>query len=75
MAAHPSIAEVRRLAQAHKLQRCIVYFTRADGQIGYTSYGQTRALCESTRRVADRLWQPYTEAVMAETEDWLSKSY
>lgn len=64
----PSIGEARRLAMKHDLQRCIVFFTAADGRAGYVSYGKTRALCEGTRRVADAMWDGFTDAVVHEED-------
>ena len=64
----PSIGEARSLATKHDLQRCIVFFTTADGHVGYASYGKTRALCEGTQRIADDLWENFKDAVVHEED-------
>lgn len=63
---YPRISDASKLAKQHGLLRCIVFYTGADGRIGYASYGQTRALCESTRKVADAMWEQYEEAAADE---------
>jgi hypothetical protein len=56
---YPSVSDARRIAKQHDLLRCVVFFTGVDGRIGYASYGKTRQLCDSTRSVADALWNKY----------------
>lgn len=66
MPTYPSIAEAREIAARHNLSRCIVFFEAGDGRIGYASYGKTRVLCESTRRIADKMWDDFAELVVRE---------
>ena len=54
-----TIDEAKNLAAQYGLVRVIVYFEQADGKIGYTSYGKTKALCEGTRRIADGMWDRF----------------
>jgi len=69
---YPSVSDARSLAKKHGLQRCIVFFTGADGRIGYASYGADKHLCESTRDVADSLWEPYIQATLGLREQRLA---
>lgn len=66
---YPAVSEVRKLAKKHELLRCVVFFTAADGRMGYTSFGKTQSLCESTRRVADGLWSKYRELTNREAAE------
>ncbi len=61
MPTYPNITDARRLAVTHNLKRCVIFFTGPDGRIGYASYGKTKALCASTRRVADGMWDQWTK--------------
>jgi hypothetical protein len=53
MANIPSIQNAKSIAKRHKLRRCVILFETDAGQVGYSSYGETKALCESTREVMD----------------------
>ncbi len=64
----PSIGEARTLATKHDLERCIVFFTTADGRAGYVSYGKTRALCGGTQLIADAMWDRFNDAVRHEED-------
>ena len=58
--ADPSVNDARALARKHNLARCVVFFTTSNGRIGYASYGKTRQLCDSTRQLADRMWDHWS---------------
>lgn len=53
---YPSIGDARRQAGKHKLRRCVILFETEKGQVGYSSYGETRALCASTREIMDEIF-------------------
>lgn len=48
------IDAARSFAQRHGLPTVILFYELPDGRLGYTSYGQTKALCGRARRLADR---------------------
>lgn len=52
---HPLISDARQLGQRDGCSRVIVIFQLRNGRAGYASWGATRGLCESTRRIADQL--------------------
>ena len=49
----PSINDAKKLAKAHNLRRCVILFETDEGRVGYSSYGETKAVCQSTRRIMD----------------------
>ena len=51
------ISKIRNLAKAHGLPTVIVLYELDDGRLGYTSYGETKALCGRARRLADRAFE------------------
>lgn len=52
----PSIEDARRFAKANGLRRCVLLFELGDGRVGYTSYGETKALCCATREIMDEIF-------------------
>lgn len=57
----PEVAIARDYAKKFGQKRVIILFD--DGErCGYTSYGETRALCDSAKRIAEHVWEPFLEA-------------
>jgi hypothetical protein len=52
----PEVAVARDAAKRLGADRCVLIYTKPDGVIGAASYGKTRALCEATKPVCDRLF-------------------
>lgn len=52
----PSIGDAKQLAAKNRLRRCVILFETEEGQVGYSSYGKTRALCQSTREIMDEIF-------------------
>lgn len=53
----PSIGDAKRIAKANGLRRCVILFETDDGRVGYSSYGETKELCKSTREVMDEVFE------------------
>jgi hypothetical protein len=51
----PEVAVARDAAKRLGADRIVLTYTTKAGQIGYASYGETKALCAETKRLADRL--------------------
>ncbi|HMN97404.1 MAG TPA: hypothetical protein PKC43_06390 [Phycisphaerales bacterium] len=54
-------ADAMERAAGTRIDRCIVLYTTADGALGYASFGRTRALCASARKVADAAYEHVME--------------
>lgn len=52
----PSKGDAKRIAKMNYLRRCVILFETDKGQVGYSSYGETKALCQSTREIMDELF-------------------
>lgn len=52
----PSIGDAKRIAKANGLKRCVILFETGEGRVGYSSYGETKELCVSTREVMDEVF-------------------
>lgn len=52
----PEVALVRDAANKLGADRAVIVYTTPSGQIGYASYGSTKALCAETKTLADRLY-------------------
>lgn len=61
-----TIPEARALAKRHRLRTLICLYELPDGRIGFTSYGETNALCERARRIGDRLYEEMADAIAGE---------
>lgn len=53
----PEVALVRDAAAKLGADRAVIVYTLPDGRLGYASYGQTKALCAETRKLADKLYE------------------
>lgn len=55
MAFNPSkeVAIARDAAVKLGADRCILIYTTADGKFNYSSFGQTKQLCDNARKMAD----------------------
>ncbi len=62
----PSIGDAKRLGKANHLRRCVILFETDCGQVGYASYGKTKALCQSTRSLMDGVFDEIEETVHEE---------
>lgn len=49
----PQVAHARDFARKYGANRVIILYTLPDGRLGYASYGETKALCASARRLGD----------------------
>lgn len=67
LSAHPDIDVARGVAEHYDLDRVVVWFVTNDGRDGYVSYGRDRALCNDTRRLADRMYDAAREYLTAES--------
>jgi len=61
----PEVAAARDFAKKFGWGRVVIMY-ETKGKFGYTSYGTTKALCSSARRIADWLWTPFREALIEE---------
>ena len=52
----PQVAIARDAAGKLGANRVVIVYTNDKGQIGYASYGDTRSLCDQTKRLADTLY-------------------
>lgn len=63
----PSIGDAKRLAKQNKLRRCVILFETDDGRVGYSSYGETKSLCQSTREVMDEVFDDLEHRIQFES--------
>lgn len=61
----PEVAAARDFAKQFGWDRVVILYD-SKGKFGYTSYGATKGLCASARRIADWLWAPFREALIVE---------
>jgi len=53
----PEVAVARDAAKKLNAEMCVVlYVDLRKGQMGYASYGKTRALCDETKKLADHCY-------------------
>ena len=53
----PEVAVARDAARKLRADQCIIIFLRnREGQMGYASYGETKALCAEANRLANELY-------------------
>lgn len=57
----PEVAIARDAAKRFDADRVVIIYTNKNGQIGYASYGETKALCAETKRLGDRLFDEAME--------------
>ncbi len=62
----PEVAAARDFAKKFGYRRVIILFDNA-AAIGFTSYGETSALCASANRIGNELWAPFEEALIKES--------
>ena len=64
----PGIDDARRLAHITGCDRVIILYTTWEpaAQIGYASYGETRAKCGEARRLADAAFRAVESRYLAE---------
>jgi len=59
----PEVAVVRDTAKAmgvavgETVQRCVVIFTTANGQLGYASFGVDKSLCAEAKKMGDAAYK------------------
>lgn len=63
----PTIGDAKRMAKSNSLRRCVILFETAEGQVGYASYGETKALCQSTREIMDGLFDGIEHEIQFES--------
>ena len=49
----PEVKVARDAAQKLDAEMCVVIYVNRKEQIGYASYGRTKALCDETKKLAD----------------------
>ncbi len=52
----PQVAVARDAATKLGADRAVIVYTTASGQLGYASFGVTKALCGNAKKLADRLY-------------------
>jgi len=65
----PEVALARECAKKLGANRTIILYTTAQGQLGYASYGKTRALCASAKRLADAAYDAAWQTAAEEAVD------
>lgn len=63
----PEVATARDFAKKFGHSRVIILH-ESNGEFGYVSYGATKTLCASAKRIANRLWEPFCEALTEEVD-------
>jgi hypothetical protein len=64
----PSIGDAKKLAKQNHLRRCVILFETDEGQCGYSSYGDTKALCASTREIMDEYFDDLNHRLQWDSE-------
>lgn len=64
----PSVGDAKRIAKQNRLRRCVILFETDEGQFGYSSYGETKGLCASTRKIMDEIFDDLNHRVQRESE-------
>lgn len=49
----PEVAVARDFGKKFNAHRVVILYTTKDGGFGYASYGETKALCAETKKIAD----------------------
>lgn len=62
----PEVAATRDFGEKFGADRVIVIYTTPQGKLGYASWGETRALCANTKRLAEVAYDAVYDAI-AET--------
>ena len=57
----PKVACARDFANKFDQKMVIIFHIDGKGRIGYASYGETRALCDEAKNVADQLFDHITK--------------
>lgn len=63
----PEVSLARDYAKKFGKRRVVIFFDDGRG-FGYTSYGETKPLCDSARRIGDYMFDQYKIALIAESE-------
>lgn len=64
----PSVGDARSLAKQNHLRRCVILFETDEGQVGYSSYGKTKPMCESTREIMDEIFDDLNHRIHWDSE-------
>lgn len=63
----PEVAAARDFAKRFGHSRVLILYD--DGlHFGFASYGETKELCASAKRIGDKLWKPFQDALTAENQ-------
>jgi hypothetical protein len=62
----PQVAIAREAAVKLGADRVVIVYTTAQGQFGYASYGETRPLCASAKKLGDVCYEAGRESY----EEW-----
>ncbi len=49
----PQVAVARDFGKKFGADRVVIFYALPDGRVGYASYGETKALCDTAGEVAD----------------------
>ena len=64
---HPTVDDARSLGKIYDLERVVILWQKG-ARTGYASYGQTCALCDGTRRIADAMLGPWGVGIVEEED-------
>jgi hypothetical protein len=53
----PEVAAARDFGKKFKAKQVVIIFVTENNQLGYASYGKTKALCAETRELGDHLFE------------------
>jgi hypothetical protein len=68
MTDYPSVSDAKKLARQKNLRRCVILFETDEGRVGYSSYGKTKAFCESTREIMDENFDELEHRIQWDSE-------
>lgn len=53
----PEVAVARKAAERLRAPICVVVYVTRDQKLGVASYGETKALCQQARKLAEHLFK------------------
>ncbi len=70
----PRVALARDFAKKFDKQEVIILHINREGKFGYASYGETKALCDEAKKLADICYQAIEEYYMFNKEAVFEKN-
>jgi len=52
----PQVAAARDFGKKFGKNQVIILHFDKDGRVGYASYGETKSLCDNTKKIADKIF-------------------